>query len=78
MQGTVKWFNEKKGFGFIQSAGKDVFVHHTAIKAKGFRTLVDGQTVTFEMGESDKGPVAKNVVPDEAPFNGPRATNIVR
>lgn len=61
--GTVKWFNESKGFGFITSDadGKDVFVHYSAIKAKGFRSLTEGQKVTFEIQESPKGPTAINV-----------------
>jgi CspA family cold shock protein len=75
MIGKVKWFNEKKGFGFIkQDGGQDVFVHHTSIKAKGFRTLTEGQTVEFDIAQSDKGPIAKNVIPEEQPFNGPRAS----
>lgn len=62
--GTVKWFNDAKGFGFIQRAdGGDVFVHHTAIQADGFRTLQEGQQVEFEVVEGQKGPAAENVVP---------------
>jgi cold shock protein len=63
--GTVKWFNESKGFGFITSDadGKDVFVHYSAIKAKGFRSLAEGQKVTFEIQDSPKGPTAVNVTP---------------
>ena len=61
-QGIVKWFNEKKGFGFIQQDdGGDLFVHHTAIKAAGFRGLQEGQRVLFEIETSDRGPKAKNV-----------------
>lgn len=61
-QGTVKWFNEKKGFGFITTdEGEDVFVHHTSIKEEGFRTLDEGQRVTFEVVSGPKGPQASNV-----------------
>ena len=64
-QGTVKWFNDKKGFGFIEpSEGwKDLFVHMNEIKMDGFKTLRDGQSVDYEVGTSDKGPCATNVVP---------------
>ncbi len=62
VSGTVKWFNEKKGFGFIeQESGADVFVHHSAINSDGFRTLNDGDRVTFEIEEGPKGPAATNV-----------------
>lgn len=61
-EGTVKWFNETKGYGFIQQDdGKDVFVHHTAIQASGFRTLAEGERVSFEVVEGQKGPAAQNV-----------------
>ncbi|HLX60184.1 MAG TPA: cold-shock protein [Planctomycetota bacterium] len=61
--GKVKWFNDQKGFGFIQrdDGGKDVFVHHTAINMNGFRTLQEGQLVQFEIIEDAKGPKAQNV-----------------
>ncbi len=60
--GTVKWFSDKKGYGFIsQEDGKDVFVHFSSINGNGFRTLAEGQAVTFELEETDRGPVAKNV-----------------
>ena len=63
--GTVKWFNDKKGFGFIDpgDGSKDLFVHMSVNQMEGFKTLRDGQTVDYEVGESDRGPAAKNVVP---------------
>jgi CspA family cold shock protein len=62
-QGTVKWFNDKKGFGFIeQQEGKDVFVHYSAINSEGFKTLSEGDQVIFDIVEGDRGPSAKNVV----------------
>jgi CspA family cold shock protein len=63
IRGTVKWFNDAKGFGFItrEDGGKDVFVHHTAIKAQGFRSLREGQQVEFDVVEGQKGPAAANV-----------------
>lgn len=61
-KGTVKWFNPEKGFGFIERAsGGDVFVHHTAIQAEGFRTLDEGREVEFEVDEGPKGLRAVNV-----------------
>jgi CspA family cold shock protein len=63
MKGTVKWFNDSKGYGFIQQPeGEDVFVHFSAIEADGFRTLAEGETVEFEVRESDKGLQAANVI----------------
>lgn len=64
-QGTVKWFNEKKGFGFItpDDGGDDLFVHHTNIAATGFRTLKDGQRVEFEPAQGKKGMEATQVKP---------------
>ncbi len=61
--GVVKWFNDQKGFGFIvrDNGGKDVFVHQTAIKANGFRTLSEGDKVTFDVVQGTKGPAAENV-----------------
>jgi cold shock protein len=61
-EGTVKWFNEQKGFGFIQmDDGGDIFVHYSAIQTRGFRTLREGQRVSFEVTEGQKGPAAANV-----------------
>lgn len=63
--GTVKWFNPEKGYGFItpDEGGSDVFVHHSAINVTGYRTLEEGQKVTFEIEQSDKGPQATGVTP---------------
>lgn len=62
--GTVKWFNDSKGFGFIaqDNGGDDVFVHFSAIQGGGFRSLAEGQKVTFEIEKGDRGPKAVNVV----------------
>jgi CspA family cold shock protein len=61
-EGTVKWFSEKKGYGFIeQEDGQDLFVHYSSIDMTGFKTLSEGQKVSFEVEESDRGLVAKNV-----------------
>ena len=63
MTGKVKWFNAEKGYGFITSdEGKDIFVHYSAIQADGFRSLEEGQKVSFEIVESDRGQQAANVV----------------
>ena len=61
-QGKVKWFNAEKGFGFIErEAGEDVFVHFSAIQSDGFKSLDEGQSVTFEIEDGQRGPQAKNV-----------------
>ena len=63
--GTVKWFREKKGFGFIvpDDSGDDLFVHHSDIKMDGYTSLNEGQKVEYEIGEGEKGPRATNVIP---------------
>ena len=62
-KGTVKWFNDSKGFGFIsQENGDDVFVHHTAIQSQGFKSLAEGEQVEFEVEQGEKGSKASNVV----------------
>jgi CspA family cold shock protein len=69
MSGKVKWFDEKKGWGFIQKEdGSDVFVHYTAIQDNGFKTLADGQTVEFEITQGPKGPQASNVIKAQEPL----------
>ena len=62
-RGKVKWFNDAKGYGFItpEDGSKDVFVHHTAIQAQGFRSLAEGDAVEFEIEQGQKGPAAANV-----------------
>ncbi len=63
-EGTVKWFNNSKGYGFIQlEGGSDVFVHYSAIKMEGFRTLDEGGRVSFEVHQGERGPQAAEVVP---------------
>ncbi|MDX9820569.1 MAG: cold-shock protein [Syntrophales bacterium] len=61
-EGTVKWFNDSKGFGFIQQeGGKDLFVHHSAIQGEGFKSLSEGDRVSFDVVDGQKGPAAANV-----------------
>lgn len=64
MRGKVKWFNNEKGYGFIQheKSGEDIFVHYSAIRSEGYKTLVEGQYVEFELIKTDKGLQAKNVI----------------
>ena len=64
-QGTVKWFDNKKGYGFITptTGGSDLFVHMSSILMEGFKTLSEEQSVTYQVGTSDRGPVATNVIP---------------
>lgn len=65
VSGTVKWFNETKGFGFIEKeTGGDVFAHFSEIKSEGFKTLKEGQRVTFEVTQGKKGDQASNIVPE--------------
>jgi len=63
-RGTVKWFNDQKGYGFLtpEDGSKDVFVHHSAIQGEGFKSLQEGQSVEFEITQGPKGPQASNVV----------------
>jgi CspA family cold shock protein len=62
-EGTVKWFNERKGYGFItQETGEDLFVHFSSIDMPGYKTLTEGERVTFEVERTERGPQAKNVV----------------
>ena len=66
MKGTVKWFNDSKGFGFITAEdGSDVFVHHTSITGNGFKSLAEGQQVTFDVEKGPKGPKAINVAKEQ-------------
>ena len=66
-EGTVKWFNSRKGYGFIAAAdGKDVFVHYSSISSEGYKSLEEGDPVTFDIVQGEKGPRAENVVPLKA------------
>ena len=69
VQGKVKWFSNVKGYGFIEqeSGGQDVFVHYSAIQGDGYKTLEEGDTVTFEITQGEKGPQASNVVRERKP-----------
>jgi len=61
-EGTVKWFNDQKGYGFIeQDSGDDIFVHHSAIEGTGFKSISEGDRVSFDVGQGQKGPAAENV-----------------
>jgi CspA family cold shock protein len=73
MEGQVKWFNDSKGFGFIEVPGEDedAFVHHSAIQMEGYASLSEGQKVSFDLIQTEKGPKAQNVVP----LNGGEAPN---
>ena len=61
-EGTVKWFDAKKGFGFIESAGSEIFVHYTNITGDGYKTLIEGDLVVFDIVKGEKGPKAENVM----------------
>lgn len=62
MKGTVKWFNNQKGYGFISAEGKDIFVHYSGLKMEGFKSLDEGADVEFDVVQGEKGPQATNVV----------------
>jgi CspA family cold shock protein len=71
-EGKVKWFNTRKGYGFISTDdGKDIFVHYSNIASDGYKTLAEGDPVTFDVVDGEKGPRAENVVPKGAPKTGP-------
>jgi CspA family cold shock protein len=62
-EGTVKWFNQRKGYGFISAAdGRDIFVHYSNISGEGFKSLAEGDSVSFDIVDGEKGPRAENVV----------------
>ncbi len=69
-EGTVKWFNQRKGYGFISTDdGRDIFVHYSNISGEGFKSLAEGDSVTFDIVEGEKGPRADNVVHKSAPVS---------
>ncbi|MHC4867150.1 MAG: cold-shock protein [Planctomycetota bacterium] len=69
-EGTVKWFSQKRGYGFIAAAdGRDVFVHYSSISGQGYKTLVEGDPVSFDIVQGQKGPRAENVVQKAAPVS---------
>jgi CspA family cold shock protein len=69
-EGTVKWFNQRKGYGFISTTdGRDIFVHYSNISGEGFKTLVEGDRVSFDIVEGEKGPRAENIVHKSAPVS---------
>jgi CspA family cold shock protein len=69
-EGTVKWFNQRKGYGFIATEdGRDIFVHYSNISGEGFKTLVEGDIVDFDVVDGDKGPRAENVIQKSAPVS---------
>jgi CspA family cold shock protein len=71
-EGKVKWFNTRKGYGFISTDdGKDIFVHYSNIESDGYKTLAEGDPVTFDVVDGEKGPRAENVVPKSAPKSKP-------
>ena len=75
-EGKVKWFNPRKGYGFISTAeGRDVFVHYSSVSGEGFKSLVEGDLVTFDIVESKKGLRAENVVPQSVSESKPAAEN---
>ncbi len=75
-EGTVKWFNSRKGYGFIATTdGKDVFVHYSSITSDGFKNLEEGDKVTFDIVQGEKGPRAENVVPGSAAEAGAEKKN---
>ena len=66
--GTVKWFNQRKGYGFLCTAdGRDIFVHYSNIPGEGFKTLTEGDPISFDIVEGEKGPRAENVIPKSVP-----------
>ena len=74
--GTVKWFNPRKGYGFIATTdGRDIFVHYSSISSDGYKTLAEGDPVTFDVVEGDKGLRAENVIPQGASEGAPKETS---